>query len=112
MLQWSRNRTSMPNSGDLDRYGYEDNLETTMLPFALQSIGMGFIFQQDNDAMHTSGHIRVWFKMRHVQVLDWPSQSPDLNPIEHFWNELARRMKSKTARNSAETLLNLKKLGK
>ncbi|KAK6765559.1 hypothetical protein RB195_025460 [Necator americanus] len=64
--------------GSLDRYGYEKILETTMRPFALQIIGKGFIFQQDNDPKHTSSHIRDWFNRRYVEVLDWPSQSPDL----------------------------------
>ncbi|KAK3509610.1 hypothetical protein QTP70_006816 [Hemibagrus guttatus] len=69
-----------------------------------------WVLQQDNDPKHTSKSTSEWLKKNKMKTLEWPSQSPDLNPIEMLWHVLkkvvhARKPSNVTAKMSGPKFL-------
>ncbi len=83
---------------------YQEILEHFMLPSADKLYGdADFIFQQDLAPAHTAKGTKSWFNDHGVTVLDWPANSPDLNPIENIWGIVKRKMRD-TRPNNADDL--------
>ncbi len=82
---------------------YQYILEHFMLPFADQIFkDADFIFQHDLAPAHTAKSTKSWLNDHGVGVLDWPANSPDLNPIENLWCIVKRKIRNKRPKNADE----------
>ncbi len=97
-------------NGIMDSAVYKGIMQDVMIPSAEYLFDDGdYIFQQDNDPKHTSNLLKDWFPEAGIKVLPWPSQSPELNPIEHLWNLLDLETKLRKAKTKDQLIETLQK---
>ena len=68
--------------GSMNSEKYVELLEVALKP-ELEEAGVPMIFMQDNAPCHTSKLVSDYLGNFDITVLEWPPQSPDLNPIEN-----------------------------
>ena len=89
--------------GTMNSLQYQEILEENVMESVTNMrLGRHWTFQQDNDPKHTSKSTRAWLKMKGWNILEWPSQSPDLNPIENLWWDLKKAVAARKPKNVTE----------
>jgi len=68
---------------------------------------VGSVFQHDNARVHQAGHVRDYLDYKvdtfdgKLQIMEWPSQSPDLNPIESVWAYIKKQLQKRPSKPSS-----------
>ncbi|CDR16134.1 unnamed protein product [Oncorhynchus mykiss] len=101
---------SAAGTGRLDRIEakmngakFKEILDENLLQSAQDlRLGQRITFQQDNDPKHTAKTTQEWLWYKHLNVLEWPSQSLDFNPIKHLWRDPKIAVQQRSPSNLTE----------
>ncbi|GFY30553.1 transposable element Tcb2 transposase [Trichonephila clavipes] len=75
----------------------DEILRPHVIPYA-GAIRDSFVFQDDNARPHRARLVENMLEAETIQRMEWPVCSPDLNPIQHVWDMLRRRIAARPGR--------------
>jgi transposase len=81
---------------------YKQLLQQHLLPYLGATRLQPPTFMQDNAPCHTAKKVKSFFEEENLSVMDWPPQSPDLNPIENVWKLIGERAHARNPQNTEE----------
>ena len=94
--------------GSLNSDGYINILQSVLIPQMNEWFGVGGgIFQQDNASCHNSKSTRKFMADNGLNVLKWPANSPNMNPVENLWGIVKRELAKKNNPTKDELLKNV-----
>lgn len=92
-------------NGTVNARRYIDEiLAPYVIPYA-GAIGQEFVLMDDNATAHRARVVNQYLDDQGVERMDWPARSPDINPIEHAWDMLQRRISARQRKPSTRAEL-------
>ena len=84
--------------GNLNGQIYRQNiLEASVVPhFDNHPLNRTPLFMDDNARPHIARVVTDYLHYESITSLPWPARSPNLNPIEHVWDIIGRRVRERT----------------
>ena len=83
----------------MDDSYYVQILQDHFILNARRQFGRRWRLQQDNDPKHKSRLAQQFLSSEVPEVIDWPSNSPNANPMENLWSTIKRRVEKREAKN-------------
>ena len=85
----------LPIEGMMNAEKYIQVLEEKVVRDLVKAFPDGSgVYQQDSAPCHTAKKVMAYMKKMKITVLDWPGNSPDLNPIENLWSIMKLRLRN------------------
>lgn len=74
----------------------QDILDPVLVPhFDNHPLATRPVFMDDNARPHRSRAVTAFIQREAITILPWPAMSPDLNPLEHIWDLIGRRVQAR-----------------
>lgn len=92
--------------GTMRQDQYKDVLQNRLIPQLKEWFPNGepFIFMQDGAPCHTARSVKAFLVQQSIPLLDWPGNSPDMNPIENVWELMKREVAKVVITNKTQLL--------
>ena len=85
--------------GNLNAARYQDEI---LNPVCIPHLRYNMTLMHDGAPANTARATRDLLQASRINILPWSSYSPDLNPIEHIWNVIGRKVRARDPRNVKE----------
>ncbi|GFW61252.1 transposable element Tc1 transposase [Trichonephila clavipes] len=89
-------RTSLKGTGSVNGTRYCNEILLPYVRLFRGAMDLQFLFMDDNAPCHRTVAVEQLLESEDIERMDWPARSPDLNPIEHVWDFLGRRLAART----------------